>query len=56
MAPLNQFVIDDFHVGTCNDEDPFRSGKFIMVPARLEHLKCLGVNAIQIMPVGQFDG
>ena len=56
MAPWNQLVIYELHVGTFNDDDPFRPGKFITITARLEHLKLLGVNAIQIMPVGQFAG
>jgi 1,4-alpha-glucan branching enzyme len=43
-------------VGTFSDDDPFRSGKFMTITARLEHLKRLGVNAIQIMPVGQLNG
>ncbi|MFN5465295.1 MAG: alpha-amylase family glycosyl hydrolase [Cyanobacteriota bacterium] len=56
MASWNQLVIYELHVGTFNDDDPFRPGKFITITARLEHLKRLGVNAIQIMPVGQFAG
>lgn len=56
MAPWNELVIYELHVGTFNDDDPFRPGKFITITARLEYLKRLGVNAIQIMPVGQFAG
>lgn len=44
------------HVGTFNDADPDRPGQFISITARLGHLKQLGINAIQIMPVGQFAG
>ena len=56
MPPWNQLIIYELHVGTFNDDDPFRPGKFITITARLEYLKRLGVNAIQIMPVGQFAG
>lgn len=52
----NQLVIYELHVGTFNDEDPYRPGKFISITARLGHLRQLGINAIQIMPVGQFAG
>lgn len=56
IAEWNQLVIYELHVGTFNDDDPNRPGNFISITARLEHLKRLGINAIQIMPVGQFAG
>lgn len=56
MAEWNQLVIYELHVGTFNEEDPDRPGTFISITARLDHLKRLGINAIQIMPVGQFAG
>jgi 1,4-alpha-glucan branching enzyme len=56
LPPWNQLVIYELHVGTFNDDDPFRPGQFITITARLDHLKRIGVNAIQIMPVGQFAG
>ncbi len=57
LAPWNELVIYELHVGTFNDEeDDNRPGKFSSVSARLGHLKKLGVNAIQIMPVGEFAG
>jgi 1,4-alpha-glucan branching enzyme len=56
MPSWNTLVIYELHVGTFNDEDPYRPGKFISITARFGHLKQLGVNAIQIMPVGQFAG
>jgi 1,4-alpha-glucan branching enzyme len=52
----NELVIYELHVGTFNDDDPYRPGQFISITARLGHLKQLGINAIQIMPVGQFAG
>lgn len=56
MPSWNQLVIYELHVGTFNDEDPYRPGQFISITARLGHLRQLGINAIQIMPVGQFAG
>lgn len=57
LAPWNELVIYELHVGTFNDdEDDNQPGKFASVSARLGHLKKLGVNAIQIMPVAQFAG
>ncbi len=57
LAPWNELVIYELHVGTFNDQaDVDHPGKFPSVAARLGHLKKLGVNAIQIMPVGEFAG
>ena len=57
LAPWNELVIYELHVGTFNDDvGDNQSGKFSSVTARLGHLKMLGVNAIQIMPVGEFAG
>jgi 1,4-alpha-glucan branching enzyme len=57
LAPWNELVIYELHVGTFNDqEEDDLPGKFFTVSARLGHLKKLGVNAIQIMPVGEFAG
>jgi 1,4-alpha-glucan branching enzyme len=44
------------HVGTFNDDAFSQPGQFSSVTARLDHLKRLGINAIQIMPVGEFAG
>lgn len=57
LAQWNELVIYELHVGTFNDqEDDNNPGQFSTVTARLEHLKKLGVNALQIMPVGEFAG
>jgi len=57
IAPWNELVIYELHVGTFNDqEDVKQPGEFASVSARLEHFKKLGINAIQIMPVGEFAG
>ncbi len=49
-------MLYELHVGTFNTEDLDRPGRFISITSRLEYLKKLGINAIQIMPVGQFAG
>jgi 1,4-alpha-glucan branching enzyme len=56
LPSWNELVIYELHVGTFNDESPTRPGNFISITSRLDHLKQLGINVIQIMPVGQFAG
>lgn len=57
LASWNEVVIYELHVGTFNDdEDEDHAGQFASITARLGHLRKLGVNAIQIMPVGEFSG
>jgi len=57
IEPWNELVIYELHVGTFNDqEDISHKGEFLSISARLGHLKKLGVNAIQIMPIGEFAG
>ena len=54
----NELVIYELHVGTFNDEDPDNDApaKFDSVVRRFDHLKKLGINCIQIMPVAEFAG
>jgi 1,4-alpha-glucan branching enzyme len=57
LAPWNELIIYELHIGTFGDqEDVNQAGEFPSVSARLDHLKRLGVNALQIMPVGEFAG
>jgi 1,4-alpha-glucan branching enzyme len=56
IAPWNELLIYELHVGTFNDPDSGSAAQFESIGARLGHLKKLGVNAIQIMPVGEFAG
>ena len=57
IVPWNELIIYELHVGTFNDqEDINHQGEFSSVSARLGHLKKLGINAIQIMPIGEFAG
>lgn len=49
--PLDEMIIYELHIGTFTKE-----GTFDAVIPRLEELKDMGINALQIMPVGQFPG
>lgn len=49
--PLAQYIIYELHTGTFTGE-----GTFEAAIRRLEYLKDLGVNAIELMPVAQFPG
>jgi 1,4-alpha-glucan branching enzyme len=57
IVSWNELVIYELHVGTFNDQEEVNhKGEFSSVSARLGHLKKLGINAIQIMPIGEFAG
>lgn len=49
--PLKEFIIYELHTGTFTPEGTFES----IIP-RLEHLKQLGITAIELMPVAEFPG
>ncbi len=51
IKPLNQLIIYELHVG---DFSP--SGTFKGVTERLDYIRDLGVNAIELMPVQEFPG
>jgi len=50
-TPLEKFVIYELHVGTFT-----REGTFAAVIPHLDYLVKLGITAVEIMPVAQFDG
>lgn len=57
MPPWNKLVIYEMHVGTFNNNpDPELPGDFRSIFDKFDHLKKLGVNALQIMPVWEFAG
>ena len=56
MPPLNELVIYEMHMGTFNRDDPNQVGSFSDALERLDHLRSLGVNAIEIMPIAEFAG
>jgi maltooligosyltrehalose trehalohydrolase len=49
--PWREAVIYELHVGTFTPE-----GTFAGVAGKLEHLRQLGVTAIELMPIGEFAG
>ena len=48
---LDQYIFYEIHTGTFSSD-----GNFEGIGKRLRHLKELGINAIEIMPVAQFPG
>ncbi len=49
--PYTELIIYELHVGTFTPEGTFRG-----TIERLEHLVALGVNAVELMPLGDFPG
>src|SRR5262245_1255624 len=54
----NEWVIYELHVGTFNDETPDdpMPAQFDSIVRRFDHLKKLGVNCLQVMPIAEFAG
>lgn len=51
MAPLDQQVLYEVHVGTFVRPDPATSGNFHTAISKLDYLRDLGVTTIELMPV-----
>lgn len=49
--PLEEYIMYELHTGTFTPE-----GTFAAIEDKLDYLKDLGVNAIEIMPLAQFPG
>ncbi|WP_229364499.1 malto-oligosyltrehalose trehalohydrolase [Fibrella aestuarina] len=49
--PLAQYLLYELHTGTFTPE-----GTFAGIEEKLDYLKALGVNAIEIMPIAEFPG
>lgn len=56
MPPWNELVIYEMHLGTFHRPEGAEVGGFADAAAKFDHLRRLGVNAIQIMPVAEFAG
>ena len=56
MPGWNELVIYEAHVGTFFRASPDVVGTFDDFSKKLEHLRKLGVNALQIMPLAEFAG
>ena len=55
IAPWNELVIYELHIGTFHATDG-RVGTFDSAIERLDYLKNLGINAVELMPLAEFAG
>lgn len=51
LPPMNQQVIYELHIGTFNRPDPATPGTFATATEKLDYLKGLGINVIELLPV-----
>lgn len=56
MPSWNELVIYELHVGTFNRSSPEAVGTFDDVIEKLDYLKNLGINCIELLPVAEFAG
>ncbi|MEP2059301.1 MAG: alpha-amylase family glycosyl hydrolase [Maribacter litoralis] len=56
MPSRNELVIYELHVGTFNRSSPEAVGTFDDVIEKLDYLKNLGINCIELLPVAEFAG
>ncbi|HAI44251.1 MAG TPA: 1,4-alpha-glucan branching protein, partial [Maribacter sp.] len=56
MPSWNKLVIYELHVGTFNRSSPDAVGTFDDVIEKLDYLKGLGINCIELLPVAEFAG
>jgi len=56
LPPVNELVIYEMHLGTFHGKGDGKSDKFEEAVKKLDHLKRLGVNAIELMPLAEFAG
>ena len=56
MPPVNELVIYELHLGTFHSDKDLRTDKFAEAIQKLDHLKRLGVNVIEVMPLAEFAG
>lgn len=54
MPPWDELVLYELHVGTFNDAPGGSPGGFSSVIARLDYLRDLGINAIELLPAAEF--
>ncbi len=56
IPAVNELVVYEMHLGTFHDEEDGTSDKFAEAVQKFEHLKRLGVNAVEVMPLAEFAG
>ena len=54
--PMNELVIYEMHIGSFFAEIAGKPGNFETALEKLTHLRRLGINAIQVMPIAEFAG
>lgn len=55
ISPWNELVIYELHIGTFHAKDG-KVGTLDTAIERLPHLKALGINAVEVMPIAEFAG
>lgn len=55
-VPREDLVIYEMHIGTFNHKAGTRPGDFVTAAERLQYLRDLGINAIEVMPAAEFQG
>jgi len=56
MPAWNELVIYESHIGTFFRDGKASAGTFADYAKKFDHLKKLGVNALQVMPIAEFAG
>jgi 1,4-alpha-glucan branching enzyme len=56
MRPWHDLVMHEMRIGTFNHTPGGKPGGLISAIACLPHLVELGINAVQVMPIGEFPG
>ncbi|GAB2964906.1 alpha-amylase family glycosyl hydrolase [Hymenobacter coalescens] len=56
MPAWNELVVYELHVGTFYAPEPGRPGTFLDAIEKLDYLRDLGINAVEIMPATEFPG
>jgi 1,4-alpha-glucan branching enzyme len=56
MHAFNEMVIYELHIGTFNAKEDGKPGDFYSAIERLNYLKSLGINTVEIMPIAEFPG
>lgn len=56
LPPINELVIYEMHLGTFHRDQDSKTDKFTEAIQKLDYLKKLGVNAIELMPLAEFGG
>ena len=56
LPPINEMVIYELHLGTFREQGGKLGDFFAQATVKLEYLKRLGINVIEVMPIAEFAG